>query len=63
MTWFFFPIKSTDTSRGILADNQRLPIQPVVTGSENRFRRLFFGVPWVIIKIEIKNEKRCVIVQ
>ena len=69
MAWFFFTIKSTDTSRGILGDNQRLPIQPVVTGLfwESAFRELalssVFSVPWVIIRVEIKHEKHGVIVK
>ena len=56
-------IKSTDTSRGILADNQRLPFQPVVTGlfRESPFREsilsFVFWVPWVIIRIDINNMK------
>ena len=38
MTWFFSPIKSTDTNSALLADiKPRFPIQPVVTVfSENR---------------------------
>ena len=50
MTWFFSPIKSTDTSSALLADiKPRFPIQPVVTvfsenrGSENRSLVCFLG--------------------
>ena len=50
MTWFFSPIKSTDTSSALLADiKPRFPIQPVVTvfsenrRSENQFSYLFSG--------------------
>ena len=32
MTWFFSPIKSTDTNYALFADNAQFPIQPVVTG-------------------------------
>ena len=63
MTWFFSPIKSTDTNCALLADKLRFPIQPVVTffsknrRFENRFCCLFSGsLGWrsVIIRIEIK---------
>ena len=50
MTWFFSPIKSTDTNSALLADiKPRFPIQPVVTvfsesrRSENQFSCLFSG--------------------
>ena len=68
-------MKSTDTNSALLADNvqyycskKRLPIQPVVPGlfQESAFRESVlssvFWVPWVIIRIEIKKEKRCIIV-
>ena len=32
MTWFFSPIKSTDTNSALFADNAQFPIQPAVTG-------------------------------
>ena len=64
MTWFFSPIKSTDTSSALLANiKPRFPIQLVVTvfpensRSENQFSCLFsgsLGWSWVIIRIEIK---------
>ena len=69
MTWFFFPIKSTDTNWALFTDNAQFHIQPVVTGffsekrhSENHFCCLFsgsLGWSWVIIRIEIKS-KSCV---
>ena len=71
MTWFFSPIKSTDTNWALFADKAQFSIQPVVTGfsekrrSENRFCCLFsgsLGWSWIIIRIEIKNEKQCIIV-
>ena len=51
MTWFFSPIKSTDTNSALLADiKPRFPTQPVVTvffsenrRSENQFSCLFSG--------------------
>ena len=50
MTWFFSPIKSTDTNSALLADiKSHFPIQPVVTvfsenrRSENQFSFLFSG--------------------
>ena len=50
MTWFFSPIKSTDTTSALLADiKPRFPIQPVVTvfaeirRSANQFSCLFSG--------------------
>ena len=63
MTWFFSPIKSTDTNWALFTYNVQFPIQPVVTGfsekrrSENRFWCLFSGSlwwSWVTIRIEIK---------
>ena len=60
MTWFFPPIKSTDTNSALLADiKPSFPIQAVVTNrcSENQFSCLFsgpLGWSWVIIRIEIK---------
>ena len=64
MTWFFSPIKSTDTNSALLADiKPRFPIQPVVTVffRESPFRESVllsvfwsFGWSWVIIRIEIK---------
>ena len=46
MTWFFSPIKSTDTNSALLADiKPRFPIQPVSENrrSENQFSCLFSG--------------------
>ena len=55
MTWFFSPIKSTDTNSALLADiKPPFPIQPVITvfpERESPFRQSVllsvFWVPWV----------------
>ena len=64
MTWFFSPIKSTDTNWALFVDNAQFPIQPVVTvfffekrRSGNRCCCLFSGSlawSWVIIRTENK---------
>ena len=47
MTWFFSPIKSTDTNSALLADiKPRFPIQPAVTGfffRESVLSSVFWG--------------------
>ena len=56
--------KLHEEKKTTVSSKPRFPIQPVVTGVfffENRLSSVFW-VPWVIIRIEIKNEKRCVIV-
>ena len=59
MTWFFFPMKSTDMSRGLLPN---IPTPSHSTGCKwfvPRICSVFcqFWVPWVIIRIEIKNDQ------
>ena len=53
MTWFFSPIKSTDTNYALFTDNAQFPIQPFVAvfSREALFRKSVllsvFWVPWV----------------
>ena len=53
MTWFFSPIKSTDTNLALFSDKSHFPIQPVVTSffleapfPESVLLSVFW-VPWV----------------
>ena len=64
MTWFFSPIKATDTNWALFSDKSHFPIQPVVTVffffgdapfRESVLLSVFWGWSWVNIRIEIKT--------
>ena len=59
MTWFFSPIKSTDTSTALCPDKAVLAVSLPVLTAVGRVDFLFSffhkkDISWVIIRIEIK---------